>query len=242
MLNSRIVNKLVPHHIFSKSRFHAGTILYKKKSHKKGGNPISSNADVDDNISKDHNENDEIIIPDLDVYGDKMYKCVRHFNDELSKIRGGRPTADMFNHVKVEAYGSKMPLTEVGQSVLKTPTKLNITVFDPTVAQNVATAIRDLGLSLNPTVEGNLIAFDVRRPSAESRNIMIKNVKQIGEKAKQDVRGVRKRIMDKVKKLKGAISDDEIRILTEDVEKLTEVHLTLVSKSTTEKEADLMSP
>ena len=48
--------------------------------------------------------------------------------------------------------------------------------------------------------------------------------------------------MDKVKKLKGAISDDEIRILTEDVEKLTEVHLTLVSKSTTEKEADLMSP
>ena len=243
MANVRIIGKLISPFTFSKSRFHAGVILHKKKSNKKGTSTVNANDinDADENDHENNHENDEIIIPDLDIYDDKLSKCFKRCTDELSKIRGGRPTADMFNHVKVEAYGSKMILPEVGQSVLKTPTKLNITVFDPTLAQNVATAIRDLGISLNPSVEGNLVAFDVRRPSRDTRKLLVKNVKKVGEKTKQDIRGVRKRVMDKVKKLKGAISDDEIRMLTEDVEKRTEVFLTLIATSISEKETDLLS-
>jgi ribosome recycling factor len=111
-----------------------------------------------------------------------MTKKIANLTREFSKLRGGRVSVDMFNDIKIDAYGSKIPLSDIGQVSLKASNKLNISIFDPDLISSASNAIRDCGLGLNPTVEGNNLLVTVPKPSKEARENIVKLANKISEK------------------------------------------------------------
>ena len=168
-----------------------------------------------------------------------MEKKLQRLVAEFAKLRTGQANTELFKTIMVEAHGSRVPVSDAGQIAVKSPTKISIAVFDPALASNVANAIRDCGMSLNPTIEGNNIAVNVPKPSKETRDALVKTAGRIAEKTKQDVRQVRKEGMDVLKKLKGSESDDDIRRFHKDIDALMEKQIEKVTKSLKEKESDI---
>jgi len=199
---------------------------------KKGGK--AAKAAIDD-------EDEEVNIPDVSELDDKMERKLKYLSNELAKIRGGRASADMVNFVVVEAYGDKMPITDVAQISLKTPTKLLISIFDSDVTSHVAQAVRDCGLGLAPIVEGTNITLNIPKQSKEARSSLVKIASKQGESIKADIRSARKHFMDKIKALKGKISEDDVRRLGKEVDTLTEKKTEKVTKLVKAKEDDILS-
>lgn len=138
--------------------------------------------------SKESAEENEISIeiPNAKDIELDMNKRIIRLNDEFSKLRGGRVSADMFNHLVVEAYGSRIPLTDAGQVTLRTGNKLNVSVFDPELVNSVSKTIQECGLGLNPQVEGSSIAILVPKPSKEARESVVKMASKVAEKVRNN--------------------------------------------------------
>ena len=126
-------------------------------------------------------EVEEVELPDTISLSESMDRKLAYLERELAKIRGGRASADMLNFVVVEAYGDKMPITDIAQITLKTPTKLQVSVFDSDISSHVATAIRECGLGLAPLVDGGSITLNIPKQSKEARESVIKVVAKQGE-------------------------------------------------------------
>jgi ribosome recycling factor len=183
----------------------------------------------------------QIELPKSADYEVLMDKRITYLESEFNSLRAGRASVDMFNHLDVAAYGSKMSIAEAGQISLKSPTKLSIVAFDPELSGAIATAIREGGMNLNPMVEGNTIMVNIPKPSKESRDLLIKTASKYSEKTKQEIRQVRKDAMDEIKKLKGSISEDDTRRITKEIDVLAEKKVDRVQKIFKDKEAELSS-
>jgi len=215
--------------------YHATSISLKKSD--KSSN--KSNTNTSSAGSKD--EAAEVTLPNLIDFEVKVKGRVERLELEYAKIRGGRASPDMFNHLEVDAYGSRTKLAEVGQISLKTPTKINISVFDPSLAPLVAACIRDCGQSLNPEVEGTSILVNIPKPSNDARKMLVKSASQASEKTKLEIRNVRKNIMDKIKNLKGEFSDDDLKRISEEAEKIVKKNEELVVKVFKDKEKEILT-
>lgn len=211
--------------------FHRSTVQLAKK--KKGGKQVSKGDDDDDD------EDVEIVsLPDLSKYEERMKKRTNSLEEELKKFRTGRASTDMFNDLHLEHFGR---LIDAGQFTLSSPTKLVISVYDPAMVNQVANAIRDCGMNLNPDTDGNSVTVKIPKPSKETRELMIKTLQRSAEKAKQDVRHVRKDSLDALKKMKKSFSEDDIRRQTKEVDTLTDRYVEIISKALKEKEKELSS-
>jgi ribosome recycling factor len=215
------------HRLFS--AFHSSVAVYGPK--KKGGKEIEA---IEEDVV-------EIELPKAADYEVLLDKRISYLESEFSGLRAGRASTDMFNHLDVAAYGSKMSIAEAGQITLKSPTKVSIVAFDPELAGSIATAIREGGMNLNPMVEGNTIMVNIPKPSKESRDLLIKTASKYSEKTKQEIRQIRKDAMDEIKKLKGSISEDDSRRITKEVDVLAEKKVDKVQKIFKDKETELSS-
>lgn len=124
----------------------------------------------------------EVKLPDVALIAGKMDRAVQRFERELAKLRTGRVTADMFSDLEVGSYGQ---LSHLAQVTMKNATTLSITTFDPSMAKDVSDAVRDCGMNLNPTTEGNTVIVVVPKPSKESRQALSKTVSRIAEKVRR---------------------------------------------------------
>ena len=149
----------------------------------------------------------------------------------------------MFNHVVMSAEGfGSLKIPDTGQIALKGASKLTITVFDTSLASPVAKAIRDSGMNLNPSIEGNVVNVTISKPSNEARDNLIKVASKAADKLKLELRQIRKDGMDALKKAKGgSISEDDIRKLTKDIDTMTEKKVEKVVKLMKEKEKEISS-
>lgn len=213
----------------SQNRYFHSSVFRSAKKKKKGG---SKNEDSVD---------DAPALPDLSETGNRMEKRVAHLKEEYTRMHSGRVSKDMFNHVLVDAYGSKSPVPECGQVSVQAASKIVINVFDGSIASDVSKALRDCGLNLNPIVEGTTISVPIPKASKEMREDMVKVAKKAAEKTKQEIRHVRKNTLDKVKDAKGSFSEDDIRKHAKDVDALTEKYLKLVENELKLKEKDIQS-
>lgn len=182
-----------------------------------------------------------ITVPDCEDFEILMDKRVKRLIDELSHFHGGRISTDMLNHIAVEAYGSKVPLSEAGQVTLKAATKLSVAVFDPILTPAVAKAITESGMNLNPVIDGNTLEIAVPKPSKEFRESLIKSIGKAAEKTKSEIRGIRKSGMDKIKEVKDSISEDDSRKVMKELDVITEREVARVVKLVTEKEKEIIS-
>lgn len=145
----------------------------KKKKGGSGGKGKGKNNDDDDA---------PVAPPDVKEVEKKMEARLTHLKEEFTRMHNSRVSKDMFNHVIVDAYGSRTPLPECGQVSVQTASKVLINVFDAAIVSSVTKALRDCGLNLNPIADGTVVSVPVPKASKEKREDMVKLAKKAGEK------------------------------------------------------------
>ena len=134
-------------------------------------------------------------------YNNKMLKTFDVFIQELGSLRTGRANAGMLDIVKVDVYGQKMPINQLGSITTPEPRTINIQVWDTSNVSLIDTAIKQSELGLNPQIDGQLIRLPIPNLTEERRTEIKKIIKTMGEKCKISVRNIRREANDELKKL-----------------------------------------
>ena len=144
-------------------------------------------------------------------YNQKMDKTFDVFIKELSSLRTGRANASMLDLIKVDVYGQKMPINQIGTITTPEARMINIQVWDLNNVQLIDAAIKKSELGLNPQIDGQLIRLPIPDLSEERRNEIKKMIKSMGEKCKISIRNIRREANDQLKNLLKSkdVSEDE---------------------------------
>jgi ribosome recycling factor len=161
---------------------------------------------------------------------------------EFAGLRTGRASTGLLENISVDAYGSAMPLNQVGTVSVPEARLLTVQVWDNGNVKAVEKAIQDAELGLNPQTEGNLIRVPIPELSEERREEMTKVAAKYAEQARVAVRNVRRDGMDSLKKLEkdGDISQDEQRVRGDDIQSMTDKHIETIDELLTAKEQEIM--
>ncbi len=179
-------------------------------------------------------------IPEIAKHGKElMQKAVEATRRELSTIRSGKATTSLLDLVRVEAYGSHVPLNQVAMVAAPEPRLLTVQPFDKGLAQAIDKAIREGDLGLNPSTQGNLIRIPLPPLSEERRRDLVKVVHKLAEEGRVAVRHGRTDTLTKIKKLEHTSEDDKTRA-EKDVQKLTDEHIRQIDELIKSKEAEIM--
>jgi ribosome recycling factor len=159
----------------------------------------------------------------LKPFQHKMELSIEALGKELAGIRAGRATVALLEPVKVEAYGSMMPLNQVASVSAPDARMLSVNVWDKGMVKAVEKAIRECGANLNPAVEGQTIRVPIPPLSEERRQELSKLAGKYAEEAKIAVRNIRRDAMDLIKQLEkdGEIGEDVMHKLSDAVQELT---------------------
>src|SRR6202142_2251069 len=137
---------------------------------------------------------------DLEQTKHKMDGAIESLKKEFGGLRTGRASTNLLDKISVEAYGSQMPLSQVGTVAVPEPRLLTVQVWDAGLVKSVEKAIRDAGLGLNPQPDGQLVRVPVPELSQERRQELAKIASKFAEQARVAVRNVRRDAMDELKK------------------------------------------
>ena len=176
-------------------------------------------------------------------YKQKMSKTIEVFNKELSSLRTGRANASMLDLVKVDVYGQKMPINQLGTITTPEPRMINIQVWDLNNVNLIDSSIKKSELGLNPQVDGQLIRLPIPDLSEERRNEMKKIVKTMGEKCKVSIRNIRREANDNLKSIlkNKEISEDDEKKKEKEIQSLTDEHIKLIDDKVFSKEKEIMT-
>ena len=172
---------------------------------------------------------------------DKMEKAIAILEKELSGLRTGRASVNLLDPVVLEAYGSKMPLSQV--STISTPDSktLSVQVWDKEMVKTVEKAIADANLGLNPSSDGQVIRMSLPPLSEERRKELVKIGHKCGENSKVALRNIRRDGMEALKKMETdkKISKDEHHGFGEEIQKITDDYITKVDHHVKTKEQEI---
>ena len=176
-------------------------------------------------------------------YNKKMDKTFEVFIKELSSLRTGRANSNMLDLVKVDVYGQKMPINQLGTITTPEPRMINIQVWDLNNVILIDAAIKKSELGLNPQIDGQLIRLPVPDLSEERRNDIKKMIKVMGEKCKVSIRNIRREANDELKKLlkNKDISEDEEKKFEKLVQTSTDNHVKEIDEKIETKEKEIMT-
>lgn len=169
----------------------------------------------------------------------KMKKAVESLQNEMSKIRTGRASAGLLDHVQVDYYGSQTPLIQVATVSHSDARTLLVTPFDKTMVAAVEKAILTSDLGLNPATSGSAIRVPMPPLTEERRKDLIKVVRAEAEQGRVTVRNIRRDANQQLKDLK-TISEDDERRATDLIQKMTDKYIAEVDVVLAQKEKDLM--
>lgn len=177
----------------------------------------------------------------LDQAKQRMEGAVEALRKEFSGLRTGRASVNLLDNVQVEAYGSLMPLNQVGTVSVPEPRLITVQVWDKGMVKSVEKAVRDSGLGLNPQPDGQLIRVPLPELSQERRLELVKIAGKYAETARVAVRNVRRDILDALKKEQkdGKLSEDEHKTQSEKVQKLTDDAIKKVDETLNNKEKEI---
>ena len=179
-------------------------------------------------------------IPELTRHGrELMHKAVENTKREFSSIRSNKASTSLLDIVRVEAYGSQVPLNQVAMIAAPEPRLLTVQPFDKSLAHAIEKAIRESDLGLNPATQGNLIRVPLPALSEERRKDLVKVVHKLGEEGRIAVRHARTDTLSKIKKLE-KISEDDKRHAEKDIQKLTDEHIKQIDALIHSKEAEIL--
>lgn len=172
----------------------------------------------------------------------RMDGAVDALKREFGGLRTGRASAALLEPLTVDAYGSSMPMTQVGTVNVPEPRMLSVQVWDQSLVKSVEKAIRESDLGLNPQTDGNIIRVPVPELSEERRTELTKIAGRYAEQARIAARNVRRDGMDTLKRMEkdGEVSKDEHRDRGDDIQKLTDSHIAEIDELLASKEKEIM--
>ena len=176
-------------------------------------------------------------------YKSKMNKTLDVFSKELTSLRTGRANANMLDLIKVDVYGQKMPITQLGTITTPEPRTINIQVWDLNNVSMIDSAIKKSELGLNPQIDGQLVRLPIPDLSEERRIEMKKIVKSMGEKCKVSIRNIRREANDELKKLLKLkeISEDDEKKFEKIVQEHTDTNIKQIDEKVSSKEKEIMT-
>lgn len=174
---------------------------------------------------------------------DRMRKSIESLGLSLAKIRTGRATPGILDHVNVEYYGSEVPVGQVANITVVDARTLNVQVWEKPMAPVVDKAIRDSDLGLNPILMGESIRVPMPLLTEERRRDLTRIVRSEGEDAKVAIRNLRRDANDSSKRLlkDKEISEDDDRRFQDEIQALTDKFVAEVDQLIAEKEAEVMT-
>ncbi len=173
----------------------------------------------------------------LDQTKQKMEGAIDALKKEFGGLRTGRASTSLLDKITVDAYGSAMPLNQVGTVAVPEARLLTVQVWDGGLVKSVEKAIRDAGLGLNPQPDGQLVRVPVPELSQERRQELAKIAGKFAEHARVAARNVRRDAMDAIKKEK--LPEDEQKTQNEKVQKLTDETIKKIDESLAAKEKEI---
>jgi ribosome recycling factor len=177
--------------------------------------------------------------PKVDEANDRMHKAVVHLQDEFGAIRTGRATPALVEKLKVDYYGSEVPLQQLAGFSVPEPRVLVIAPYDKGAVKAIEKAIQASDLGVNPSNDGTVIRLTFPELTGERRKDLVKVVKKQAEEARVAVRNVRRHIRQDLERDE-AISEDEVNRIEKDVEKLTHEVVGEVDAMLAKKEKELL--
>lgn len=173
----------------------------------------------------------------------RMDSAIEDSRKKLATVRTGRASVSLLDNVSVEYYGTQMPLNQVATIHAPEPTMLTVQPFDPTQLAVIEKAIRGSELGLNPANDGKLIRVPIPPLTEERRKQMVKIVHEVAEEHRTAVRNIRRDANDHLKKMlkDKTISEDVEKDALDEVQKLTDQHITRINEVSEQKEKDVMT-
>lgn len=173
----------------------------------------------------------------------RMDAAVEDARKKLTTVRTGRASVSLLDNVTVEYYGTEMPLNQVATIHAPEPTMVTVQPFDPTQLANIEKAIRASELGLNPSNDGKLIRVPIPPLTEERRKQMVKVVHEIAEEHRTAIRNVRRDANDHLKKMlkDKSISEDAEKDGLDQIQKLTDQHITKINELSEHKEKEVMT-
>jgi ribosome recycling factor len=173
---------------------------------------------------------------------DRMAKAVESFKHGLNKIRTGRAHPSLVEHLKINSYGSDVPLLQMASVAVKDQRTLSITPWDRNMIQAIEKAIMQSDLGLNPNTSGTVIYVPLPPLTEERRKELVKVVKVEGENARVNVRNIRRDANNDIKKLfsEKKISEDDERRAQDNIQKMTDGSIAEIDKILNIKEKELL--
>ena len=176
-------------------------------------------------------------------YNQKMDKTFNVFINELTSLRTGRANSSMLDLIKVDVYGQKMPINQLGSITIPEARTINIQVWDLNNVKLIDSAIQKSELGLNPQIDGQLIRLPVPNLSEERRNELKKIIKTTGEKCKVSIRNIRREANDQLKNLLKSkeISEDDEKKYEKIIQAFTDDHIKKIDEKVSLKEKEIMT-
>ena len=173
---------------------------------------------------------------------EKMRKAVEAVAGELLRIRTGRASPSLLEGVKVECYGSSLPLNQVASIGVPEPRMILIQPWDKSILGEMEKAILKSDLGLTPSNDGNVIRLSVPPLTEERRRDLVKLVKRLAEDGRVSVRNVRREANERVKELEkqGHVSEDEVKRSQKKIQELTDKYSDKLDRILREKEREIM--
>ncbi|MBT9370227.1 ribosome recycling factor [Rhizobium sp. CSW-27] len=179
---------------------------------------------------------------DLNDIKRRMDGAITAFKNDIASLRTGRASANVLDPVMVEAYGSRVPLNQVANVTVPEPRMLGVSVWDKSMVNAVDRGIREANLGLNPIIDGQNLRIPLPELNEERRKSLVKVAHDYAEKAKVAIRHVRRDGMDALKKAEkdGSIGQDDSRVQSDKVQKMTDETISDVDRLLAEKEKEIM--
>lgn len=172
-----------------------------------------------------------------------MEKSVDYMTHEFASVRTGKASPALVENIDVEAYGTNMKLKQLALITTPEPRLLVIQPFDAATVKDIEKAIKESKIGINPAVDGKIIRLPIPELSEERRRDLVKSLKQMAEEARVRVRAHRREGIEEVKKLEkagGGITEDALRDIEQEVQKLTDRYVKTIDTAVDHKEVELM--
>ena len=181
---------------------------------------------------------DQFILSD---YEKRMQGAIDNLVNNFTGIRSGRASTTLVDGIVVDAYGQNMKIKDLASVSVPEARTIKINVWDTNLVNSVEKSILNSSLNLSPMTEGQIIRINLPDLTAERRVELAKNVKRLSEEAKVSIRNIRQDGMNFIKKLSSqSTPEDEIKILQDDLQKLTDSYIETISEKSKNKENEIL--
>lgn len=178
----------------------------------------------------------------LQQYDDKMKKTIEFLTSDYAAIRAGRANPHVLDKIRVDYYGTPTPIQQVGNVTVPDPRVIQIAPWEKTLLKEIEKAIMTSDLGINPSNDGSVIRLVFPELTEERRKDLVKDIKKKAEEGKVAIRNIRRDGNDAFKKLsKEDVSEDEIKQLGDQLQKMTDKYIKDIDKLMEEKSKEIMT-